>query len=51
VAPENLMEMIRVRTGANFTPTGVLRLELSEDERDEVLAVARRMLLQIRSDG
>ena len=51
VAPENLMEMIRVRTGANFTPSGVLRLELSEDERDEVLAVARRVLLQIRSDG
>jgi len=51
VAPEKLMEMVRVRTGASFTPNGVLRLELSEEERDEVLAVARRMLLQIRSDG
>jgi transcription-repair coupling factor (superfamily II helicase) len=51
VAPEKLMEMVRVREGANFTPSGVLRLELSQDERDEVLAVARRVLLQIRSDG
>ena len=45
------MEMVRVRGGASFTPSGVLRLELSEEERDEVLAVARRVLLQIRSDG
>jgi transcription-repair coupling factor (superfamily II helicase) len=51
VAPEKLMEMVRVRDGASFTPSGVLRLELSEEERDEVLAVARRVLLQIRSDG
>ncbi|HEY5839234.1 MAG TPA: transcription-repair coupling factor, partial [Pyrinomonadaceae bacterium] len=51
VAPEKLMEMVRVREGASFTPSGVLRLELSEEERDEVLAVARRVLLQIRSDG
>jgi transcription-repair coupling factor (superfamily II helicase) len=51
VAPENLMELISVREGASFTPSGVLRLELSEDEKDQVLAVARRMLLQIRADG
>jgi len=51
VAPEKLMEMVGVRAGANFTPSGVLRLDLSEDERDEVLAVARRVLLQIHSDG
>jgi len=51
VAPEKLMEMVRARTGASFTPSGVLRLELSEEERDAVLAVARRVLLQIRSDG
>jgi transcription-repair coupling factor (superfamily II helicase) len=51
VAPEKLMEMVRVREGATFTPSGVLRLELSEEEREEVLAVARRVLLQIRSDG
>ena len=51
VSPEKLMEMVGVREGVTFTPSGVLRLDLSEDERDEVLAVARRVLLQIRSDG
>jgi transcription-repair coupling factor (superfamily II helicase) len=50
VAPEKLMELIRVREGANFAPTGVLRLELNEEEKAEVLAVARRVLLQIRAD-
>lgn len=50
VAPENLMELIRVREGANFAPTGVLRLELNEEEKAEVLAVARRVLLQIRAE-
>ncbi|HEY3102796.1 MAG TPA: transcription-repair coupling factor [Pyrinomonadaceae bacterium] len=51
VAPEKLMELVSARDGASFAPSGVLRLELSEEERDEVLAVARRVLLQIRSDG
>jgi transcription-repair coupling factor (superfamily II helicase) len=51
VAPEKLMELIRGRNGATFAPNGVLRLELSPEERDEVLAVARRVLLQIRVDG
>jgi len=51
VAPEKLMELIRIREGATFTPSGVLRLELNEDERDNALAVARRVLLQIRADG
>lgn len=51
VAPEKLMELIRVREGASFTPSGVLRLELNEEERDHALAVARRVLLQIRADG
>jgi len=51
VAPENLMDLIHGRSGATFAPSGVLRLELSPEERDEVLAVARRVLLQIRADG
>jgi transcription-repair coupling factor (superfamily II helicase) len=51
VAPEKLMELIRVRDGASFTPGGVLRLELNEEEKDHALAVARRVLLQIRTDG
>jgi transcription-repair coupling factor (superfamily II helicase) len=51
VAPEKLMELIGVRGGANFAPSGVLRLELNDEEKDEVLAVARRVLLQVRADG
>jgi transcription-repair coupling factor (superfamily II helicase) len=51
VAPESLMELIRVRAGTNFAPNGVLRLELSAEEKDEVLAVARRVLLQIRAEN
>jgi transcription-repair coupling factor (superfamily II helicase) len=51
VAPEKLMELIRARDGASFTPNGVLRLGLSEEEKAEVLGVARRVLLQIRADS
>jgi transcription-repair coupling factor (superfamily II helicase) len=51
VAPEKLMELIRVREGASFTPGGVLRVELNAEEKEHVLAVARRVLLQIRADG
>src|SRR3989442_1556342 len=51
VAPEKLMELVKARAGASFTPSGVLRLELSEEEKDHVLKVARRVLLQVRADG
>jgi transcription-repair coupling factor (superfamily II helicase) len=51
VAPEKLMELISVRENATFTPSGVLRLELNEEEKDHALAVARRVLLQIRANG
>jgi transcription-repair coupling factor (superfamily II helicase) len=51
VAPEKLMELLRLRDGANFTPSGVLRVELNAAEKDEVLGIARRVLLQIRADS
>jgi transcription-repair coupling factor (superfamily II helicase) len=51
VAPEKLLELINAREGASFAPSGVLRLELNEEEKDQVLAVARRVLLQVRADG
>ena len=51
VAPEKLMELVSQRSGATFTPSGVLRLELDEQEKDHPLEVARRVLLQIRADG
>ena len=51
VAPDKLMELIAAREGANFAPSGVLRLALSNEEKDEMLAVARRVLLQIKADS
>jgi transcription-repair coupling factor (superfamily II helicase) len=51
VAPEKLLELINSREGASFAPSGVLRLELNQEEKDHALAVARRVLLQIRTDG
>jgi transcription-repair coupling factor (superfamily II helicase) len=51
VAPEKLWELVRRREGASFAPSGVLRLELAEDEKDHVLEVARRVLLQIRTES
>jgi len=45
------MELVGQRTGASFTPSGVLRLELDEDEKQHILEVARRVLLQIRTTG
>jgi len=51
VSPEKLLELIGARSGAGFTPGGVLRLELDEGEMDHMLEVARRVLLQIKADG
>jgi len=51
VAPEKLLELVRLRAGVNFSPTGVLRLELSEEEKDYTLDIVRRLLLQIRADS
>jgi len=51
VAPEKLMELIHAREGTNFAPSGVLRLQLNDEERDQILAVARRVLLQVKADG
>jgi transcription-repair coupling factor (superfamily II helicase) len=48
VAPEKLMALIAARTGATFTPSGVLRLELGEEERVFVLETARGVLLEIQ---
>ena len=46
-----LLELVRLRAGVNFSPTGVLRLELSEEEKDYTLDIVRRLLLQIRADS
>ncbi len=49
VAPEKLLALIGTRTGATFTPGGVLRVELSADEQDNLIETARGLLLGIRA--
>ena len=49
ISPEKLGNLSRRIEGAVFTPNGVLRLVLTEDEQDNVLDVARDVLLQLRA--
>jgi transcription-repair coupling factor (superfamily II helicase) len=49
VSPEKLLALVGTKKGASFTPSGVLRLDLSEDERERVLEKAREVLLEIRA--
>jgi transcription-repair coupling factor (superfamily II helicase) len=47
VAPEKLLALVGERAGATFTPNGVLRVDLSEDEAENVIETAHGLLLQI----
>ncbi|MCA1564667.1 MAG: transcription-repair coupling factor [Acidobacteria bacterium] len=49
VAPEKLLALVGTRPGASFTPNGVLRLDLSEEEADDVIETTHGLLLQISS--
>jgi hypothetical protein len=49
ISPEKLGEFVLQNKGAVFTPNGVLRLVLTEDDQDNVLDLARSVLLRIRS--
>jgi transcription-repair coupling factor (superfamily II helicase) len=49
ISPEKLGEFVTSHQGAVFTPNGVLRLVLTEDQQDNVLDVARHVLLQLRA--
>ncbi len=49
ISPDKLGEFITSNKGAVFTPNGVLRLVLTEDEQDDVLEVARDVLLRLRA--
>jgi transcription-repair coupling factor (superfamily II helicase) len=48
VAPEKLLNLVGTREGASFTPGGVLRLDLDEEARENLLETARGVLLEIR---
>jgi transcription-repair coupling factor (superfamily II helicase) len=49
IVPEKLAVFVGNYAGSVFTPSGVLRLMLSEDEQDNVLDVARDVLLELRA--
>lgn len=48
ISPESLMSFINVREGRVFTPTGVLKLKLDEDEQDNLLDTLRGVLLELK---
>jgi transcription-repair coupling factor (superfamily II helicase) len=47
VAPERLMNLVEQHTGSSFAPNGVLRIVLSEDERENPLEAALQILGEI----
>jgi transcription-repair coupling factor (superfamily II helicase) len=51
VDPDRLMELVQIRTGATFTPSGVLKLTLDEDEQDRLLETVRGLLLQVQTSS
>jgi len=48
VSPEKLAAFINQRAGRVFTPNGVLKLNLNDDERDNLLDTVRGVLLELR---
>ena len=49
ISLEKLAQYVGSHSGATFTPNGVLRLILTEDAQDNVLDVARDVLLALRA--
>jgi transcription-repair coupling factor (superfamily II helicase) len=49
VSPEKLAEFVGKHEQSSFTPSGVLRLVLSEEQQDNVLEEARGVLLQLHA--
>lgn len=48
VSPEKLRVLVSTQARATFTPSGVLRMDISDEEADDVLRVAREALLELR---
>jgi transcription-repair coupling factor (superfamily II helicase) len=51
ISPDLLADFVAQRSGATFTPSGVLRLALGEEEQDNVLEFARHSLLHLKVNG
>lgn len=50
ISPEKLAIFLHREELATFTPSGVLRMDLGEEETDDALRVAREALLELRSE-
>ncbi len=48
ISPEKLTTFVKAREGRVFTPTGVLKLNLNDEEHDYLLDTVRGALLEIR---
>lgn len=48
IEPANLLALVSEREGATFTPNGVLRIDLSEEETEDVIETVHGLLLRIR---
>jgi transcription-repair coupling factor (superfamily II helicase) len=48
ISPEKLAVFVNGREGRVFTPTGVLKLKLNDDEHDNLLDTVRGALLELR---
>jgi transcription-repair coupling factor (superfamily II helicase) len=48
VSPEKLGAFVSEQEGRFFTPTGILRMNLNEDEQDQLIDVIRGVLLELR---
>jgi transcription-repair coupling factor (superfamily II helicase) len=48
ISPEKLAAFINQGTGRVFTPSGVLKLALNDDEQDNLLDTVRGVLMQLR---
>jgi transcription-repair coupling factor (superfamily II helicase) len=50
ISPEKLRAFVSEQEGRAFTPTGILRVRLDEEEQDNVIDVARGVLLKLRTE-
>jgi transcription-repair coupling factor (superfamily II helicase) len=50
ISPEKLTILVSSREDASFAPTGVLRMVLAEEERDDVLRIVHDTLLDLRAN-
>jgi transcription-repair coupling factor (superfamily II helicase) len=48
ISPEKLLAFVNAREGRVFSPTGVLKLNLNDDEQDYLLDTVRGVLLELR---